>query len=67
MKTFYLSLTLVAAAALTGMTAANIAIDRTVVTTLVTTGRVYVRQTVDSGNAGTIRVIVEYIDATTIA
>lgn len=55
---------IVTPAALTGMTAAGLLKGTTLATSVavVTTGKLYVYQTTDSANAGTIDVIVEYID-----
>lgn len=58
--------TVVTAAALTAMTAASKSIAMTVATSdILVAPKLYVRQTVDSANAGTIVVIVDRIDATT--
>ena len=55
-------------AALTGMTAADKMIAMTVIANIVvTTGKLYVYQTTDSANAGTIEVIVEFVDLTNLA
>lgn len=54
-------------AALTGMTAADLILARTVIANIVvTTGKLYVYQTTDSANAGTIEVIVEFVDLTNL-
>jgi hypothetical protein len=55
---------IVTPAALTGLTANGILKGTTLATAVavVTTGKLYVYQTTDSANAGTIDVIVEYVD-----
>ena len=55
---------IVAPAVLTGLTTTGTVKAATVVDAIVTTGRLYIRQTTDSGNAGNIRVHVEYQNIT---
>lgn len=56
---------LVTPAALTGLTAVDTIKAMTVIANvLITTGKLYVYETTDSGSAGTIEVIVEYADLT---
>ena len=55
-------------AAITGLTAAGTIKAMTVIANIVvTTGKLYVYETTDSGNAGTIEVVVEYIDLSDLA